>query len=554
MNSHKLLVVGLDGGTFAVIDPLIAQGRLPNLARIRAEGTAGVLRSVIPPRSAPAWITFMTGWNPGRHGVLDFWERDWRSYSSPTEGLVTTDRFAGRTFWDYAGAAGRRVGIVTVPVTYPAWPINGFMLSGYLLSPGMDEHSAYPPDLAERFGTRLLFPEAYRKGATREAVMREGPRMIRYRGQVAAQLQSEYHSELLVVVLAPTDKAQHDFWRYREPDCPPDLRERYGDVIDHHYEACDAVIGNLWEQMGAKETNVVIVSDHGGGPYPRRCLQTNYVLHKHGLLAIHEAQDDQQTIDWLRTLQFKLRGDLLHRLKIWGQRLMPKQTWRALHDRYHGTTAIDWGQTLCYRVPLQVPVEGVMVNLKGRQPQGIVEPGQEYDLVRKRVIELMSHVVDPGTGQPVVEACYLREDIFCGPFVEELPDIFLLLRPGYKGDGQLDAGLVSATTQAELERFRGNHTMDGIYMASGPTVRSGMTLRGANLIDVAPTLLYLMDIPIPEDMDGRVLAGTVREEHLRAWPVRMTAKVLPGQSSERAFTADEEREILDRLTGLGYVE
>lgn len=554
MSSHKLLVVGLDGGTFDVIDPLIAQGRLPNLARVRTEGTAGVLRSVIPPRSAPAWITFMTGWNPGRHGVLDFWERDWRSYSSPTEGLVTTDRFAGRTFWDYACAAGRRVGIVTVPVTYPAWPISGFMLSGYLLSPGMDEHSAYPPDLAERFGTRLLFPEAYRKGATREAVMREGPRMIRYRGQVAAELQSEYHNELLVVVLAPTDKAQHDFWRYREPDCPPDLKERYGDVIDHHYEACDAVIGNLWEQMGAKETNVVIVSDHGGGPYPRRCLQTNYVLHKHGLLAIHETQNDQQTLDWLRTIQFKLRGDLLHRLKTWGQRLMPTQTWRALHERYHGITAIDWGQTLCYRVPLQVPVEGIMVNLKGRQPQGIVEPGQEYDSVRKRVIELMSQVVDPETGQPVVEACYLREDIYCGPFVEELPDIFLLLRPGYKGDGQLDTGPVSATTQAELERFRGNHTMDGIFMASGPAVRSGVTLQGANLIDVAPTLLYLMDIPIPEDMDGRGLTGAIREEHLRAWPMRVTAEVLPGQSSERAFTADEEREILDRLTGLGYVE
>jgi predicted AlkP superfamily phosphohydrolase/phosphomutase len=319
MSNPRLLVVGLDGGNFDVIDPLIAQGRLPNLARIREQGSTGILRSVIPPRSAPAWITFMTGWNPGRHGALDFWERDWRLYASPNTRLITSSGFAGRTFWDYASTSGKRVGIVTVPVTYPAWPVNGFLLSGYLLSPGMDERSAYPPALGQRFGDQLRFPDAYREGSTHEAAMREGPQMIRYRGQVAARLQAEYDSELLVIVLAPVDKAQHDFWRYREPDCPPSLRERYGDVINHHYEVCDTVIGELWQQMGIEETNVVIVSDHGAGPYPRRCFQTHYVLHKHGLLATLGTEAEKSR-DWLRKLRFRMRGDLFYQLKTWGLR------------------------------------------------------------------------------------------------------------------------------------------------------------------------------------------------------------------------------------------
>jgi predicted AlkP superfamily phosphohydrolase/phosphomutase len=558
MNTHRLLIIGLDGGNLEVIDPLIAQGRLPNLARIRLQGSSGVLRSVIPPHSAPAWITFMTGWNSGRHGVFDFWERDWSAYNSPVEGLVTTDRFAGRTFWDYASANGIRTGVVTVPVTYPAWPVNGFMLSGYLLSPGMNEDSAYPSDLADRFERQLLFPEAYRKGASHEAVMREGPRMICMRGQVAAQLQDEYKSELLVVVLAPTDKAQHDFWRYREPDCPPDLKARYGDVINQHYEACDAVIGDLWDQMGEEETNVIVISDHGGGPYPRRCLHTNYALRQNGLLTPKEPRRGRRKgtdrMTWLRTLRFKLRGDIYHRLKTWGKQLLPDRAWRALQNRYQGTAAIDWEQTLCYRVELQTPAEGIIINLKGRQPKGIVEPGQEYESIRKQVAEAMTQLTDPETGQPIVEECYMREDIFSGPCVEKMPDIFLVLRQGYKSDNRLDAGLVGPTPQSELERFRGAHTMNGILMAAGPDIRGGATLRGANLIDTTPTFMYLAAMPIPEDMDGHVLTEVIREECLQTRPVHTTTDVLSGQPQERAFTADEEQEIVDRLAGLGYLE
>jgi len=549
---RRLLVVGLDGGTLDVIEPLIAQGRLPNLARIKSQGVAGPLRSVIPPRSAPAWIGFMTGWNPGRHGVLDFWQRDWRAYSAPSTRLVTSEAFAGQTVWDYAGAAGWRVGVVTVPVTYPAWPVNGFMISGYLMSPGMTPRSTFPPSLAERYGN-LNFPEAYRNGASREAVMREGPRMIRSLGQAAAELQREYDCEMLVVVLGPVDKAQHDFWRYREPDCPPDLRARYGDVIDHHYEVADEVIGGLWEQMGVGETNVVVISDHGGGPYPRRCFHTNYALYEYGLLATGEAAAPAVSVSALRALRFRLRGDLYHRLKTWGQRLLPRRTWDGLVTRYRGLASVDWERTRCYRVRLQAPAEGIIVNLKGRQPQGIVAPGAEYEAVREQVIAAMSEVTDPETGKRIVAACYRREDLFSGPFVEEMPDIFMVLCPGYKGDDRLDVGRVSPTPQEELERFRGEHTMDGILLAAGPDIRRGVHLKGANLLDVPPTLLYLLDVPVPEVMDGQVLQGMLREETLAARPMRRTSERLVGQSVAQAFTAEEEREVLDRLAGLGYL-
>jgi predicted AlkP superfamily phosphohydrolase/phosphomutase len=195
-----------------------------------------------------------------------------------------------------------------------------------------------------------------------------------------------------------------------------------------------------------------------------------------------------------------------------------------------------------------------MINLVGRQPKGIIEPGKDYESVRENVMDIMRQVIDPETNQPIIEACYRREDLFSGPFVNEMPDVFLLLRQGYKGDKRVDIGPVSPTTQAELERFRGEHTMDGIFMAAGPSIQSRATVRDANLIDLAPTLLYLMGVPIPEDMEGRVLSQAIHQEWLATSPIHRTSKTLSGYETQQRLTDEEEKEITDRLAGLGYVE
>ena len=137
----RLLLLGIDGGTWAVIDPLIRRGEMPHLAALVAQGTRATLRSTLPPQSAPAWVSLVTGQNPGRHGIFDFWARDLSKYEDGSAPLNRSTLFAGHTVWDFIGGAGLRVGVVSVPVTYPAWPVNGFLISGTPLAPGMDEQS-----------------------------------------------------------------------------------------------------------------------------------------------------------------------------------------------------------------------------------------------------------------------------------------------------------------------------------------------------------------------------------------------------------------------------
>ena len=173
--SRKLLIFGIDGATWEIIGPLVKQGELPHLATLIREGTCGQLRSTLPPQSAPAWVSLVTGQNPGRHGIFDFWTRNLREYQDPSPRLNQASTFAGQTIWDYAGMAGMRVGVVSVPVTYPAWPVNGFLISGTLLAPDVNENTAYPSELVEQYGLTLNFPDSYRYGASREQVMHEAP-------------------------------------------------------------------------------------------------------------------------------------------------------------------------------------------------------------------------------------------------------------------------------------------------------------------------------------------------------------------------------------------
>jgi len=140
----RVFVVGLDGATFDLIRPWAAAGHLPSLARLMQEGVHGELMSTLPPVTSPAWPSFMTGMNPGKHGVFDFIRRRPGGFD-----MVNASHIAAKTLWQLLSEAGRRVGVIAVPVTYPPCPVNGFMISD-ILSPRHAE-IAYPPGLLRRY-------------------------------------------------------------------------------------------------------------------------------------------------------------------------------------------------------------------------------------------------------------------------------------------------------------------------------------------------------------------------------------------------------------------
>ena len=202
MRPQRVLIIGLDGGTFDLIQPWARQGYLPNLRRLLEEGTSTELLSTFPPVTSPAWPSFMTGMNPGKHSVFDFIRARSTGYD-----MVNSTSIQQPTLWDHLSAAGFRVGVMNVPVTYPPRPINGFIITG-LLSPNQG-NICYPPDLIRRYepslGRYWVTPEVQYKRSDPEPFLAELRAITETHGRYAQALLEGEAWDVLMVVFGATD-------------------------------------------------------------------------------------------------------------------------------------------------------------------------------------------------------------------------------------------------------------------------------------------------------------------------------------------------------------
>ena len=236
-------------------------------------------------------------------------------------------------------------------------------------------------------------------------------------------------------------------------------------------------------------------------------------------------------------------------LRRWVGRMARVTLGRQLDRRL--TPPIDWSRTQA--VSGSPATEGIFVNLKGREPQGIVEPGAPYEALRERLMAELAALRDPETGEPILHAVYRREALYEGPFLDLLPDVVFDL-----GDGPYLASDASAAAQV-LERLpegflQGRHRSTGIFVASGPGIREGERLEGARIVDVAPTVLYALGLPIPEDMDGHPLLEIFAEGYRAANPVQYASPTLIDEDApDQTYDDEDAAEMERRLRGLGYV-
>lgn len=562
----KVLVIGLDGATPELLERWTAEGKLPHLGGMIAQGVYGTLRSTYPPISPAAWTSFATGMNPGKHGTYDFRDYDPRRYGCFADTIVDSRPMIGRTIWDRVGASGRKVGVVTVPVTYPAWRVNGFMVSGYP-TPDAAKSFTYPPDLGGRIPP-LTEDSSFFKSAAQSAVLDELIRVTRLRTEVSLDELRKDDYALFVMVIGATDRAHHDWWKHIDPTHPaydPAEAERYGDYILRVYQCADECIGQFLASAD-EDTTVIIMSDHGGMAHPRSYFNTNAWLATLGLLApVGRNERPQRALMSMVKRQYKARVRSLPYLER-VYRKLPARLKRFATEfdsrAMMNTDAVDWSQTRAYRFPMYPPVEGVEINVIGRQPSGCVQPGDEYEALRTRILEEARSLRDPQTGEPVVVEAYRREELYSGEYIETAPDLILVTRDCYKGGTGLDR-LVDPVPLEVLAKLSGVHRMDGILVAQGPRVRSHTTLEGARIIDVAPTILTLLDMDVPSEMDGKVLTD------LCDVPARAEATPRPAESPVPVpvpadtsaenedllygYTPEEEESVRVKLEALGYL-
>jgi len=544
----QVLVIGLDGVTFDLIEPWAEAGHLPNLARLMAEGSWGRIRSTIPPNSAPAWSTFATGILPGRHGIYYFVgpSRD-NKYFRP----VSAESIHGRTLWELIGEQGRRVGMLNVPMTYPPRPVNGYMIAG-MLSP--DARSAFwPPELYEevvhRCGDYVLRVAPQQD---RRAFLEKLLAGMEYRCKVAEYLMEHHPVDFFMVVFRMIDTVMHRYWADMDSHHP--LHASLGnsaipDAILSGYRLLDEAVGRLVAKAGSDIT-VFLMSDHGfRAEY--RCFAVNKWLRDRGLLTLRRG----------RVTLLSMIGEWTERLHLeMALKAVAKRMLRRLGEgeRYEPMLyqAVDWPRT---RVVFG-PTLGFNINLRGRDFWGVVPPS-EYEALRDRLIEELKAVRDPKTGLPVVAEVYRREEIYEGEALDLAPDLIPEMaeyttngrRWGF-GPAKSLGGLAGwRDFTLPSRRITATHASEGIFIAHGPHIQNG-EVNGLHIADMAPTALYAMGLAIHSAMDGQVRTELFDPQYVAAHPVQYEDMDVAAAGKIGQVMSDEHERVLEeRLRDLGYL-
>lgn len=546
MKPSHVFIIGLDGATFDLVRPWMIAGHLPNLARLHIQGVSGELQSTIHPITGAAWPSFMTGANQGQHSVYDFVRRRPGTYELE---LMYGSHIAVPTLFELVGQVGLPVISLNVPITYPPRPINGVLVSGLFAQPGPD--IAHPRSVyAELYALEndYIISPAYNAYARdpRQDYLQQLRRMTQIHLRAMQHLLATRTWQLGMVVFTATDLAQHAFWADMEAGQGP-----FAGAILDIYRQVDAAVGDLLAKLPS-ETLVIVMSDHGAGPLDS-FVQLNRWLYQEGFLQFRPARTSWPArlvrtawAAWRRGLPPKIIGAIRARA---GKR------YNQVRDQMESTlfsTRIDWART---RVFALGACGNLFVNVKGREPNGVVEPGAEYDQVCAAVTARLLELADPLTGQKLVAQVLRGQEVYSGPHVHNAPDLVIIWKDyRYWGRGRYDFDDPEVFRRRPKWDFSElpltcTHRMNGLVFFVGPNVRHASTLTGARIVDVTPTVLAALGLPIPDYMDGRVLTDVF----MTPPAVTTSAQISGVQTADSGYTADEAAEIEEHLKSLGYL-
>jgi predicted AlkP superfamily phosphohydrolase/phosphomutase len=537
---NRVLLLGLDGMTYSVLEPAFEAGHMPVFKRLLERGASGVLTSTVPPYTPPGWTSIFTGVNPGKHGIFGFTLGNVQS----SKGLVSLDRVTAPAIWNAANAQGVRTGLFNIPMTYPAPAVDGFAVSGMLTPEGggkTPESFTHPDALSAEIagvvpGYEIDIEVDYEQDWKSTAIIeRLSANLDKKRRALAHLMERHQDMGMLFGVLEAPDRLMHVHYKYIDPrqehfgrpEAAP-IRERAWAFFDE----MDAMIGDMLAWAG-NDGFVVTMSDHGFGPKDKS-VNVNLALREWGLLSIGGAGAVTKSAG-VRTLARKAK------------KVLPKSVWQKAKGA--AQSSIDWSRTKAFSAP--IPQQGIYVNLQGREPHGIV-PESEYESVRDEIVERFSSLIDPDDGKPVLGRIYRREEVLSGPQAVDAPDLFPVCR---EYSYELSDGLYSPRVLDDYRALpRGFHHMDGIFGIAGPGIepRSGLK---ASLYDIMPTALYLAGLKVPE-VDGRVLTEWLPPSMVESRPPVVEAMDLPlaGSGAEASpYSAEDEAAIEESLRNLGYL-
>ncbi len=538
-NLKRVLLIGLDGATFDVLGPLMDKGVMPEFKDLVDNGTSGPLESTRPPITPAAWTTFMTGKGPGKHGIVDFLRYDPHKNQLSFNDNKKISKKA-KTIWQILSDKQYKVGSIHVPMTFPPEEVNGFMISGFDTPQG--ETFTYPVELQEEILAK--YPDySHEKKWKRKATggdelfaenldyicrsFERGYDLARFCGE-------KYGWDVMMVLFKFVDNLQHKAWRYIDERTKHKYPER-AKLTEQCWAKLDVVIGKLKALAKEHGADIIVMSDHGHGSLDGKA-QPNLLLSQWGYLSLRSQLAKAKT----------RAATLMRRFTRPSFAEQAGQSSSLDHD-----LAIDWSQTRA--CVLHAGVYGFLyLNLKGRQPQGIVDPSDFEKLraeIQGRLLAATCRDRD-GKEMRIFEDVFITEELY--EFDREdhdwMPDLLLAPTDGLAVVKKIRGN--SPVRWVPFNRLEGTHRLDGVFAAFGPGIEMGKKTR-AHLADIAPSILAGLGEPVPKDMDGQVLRDVFKEQVKVEYEPPQERKV---DETAPVLTKEQMEEVAQRLGDLGYLE
>ncbi len=530
----KILIIGIDGGSWDIFEPVMEQGHMPHLKALRDGGVSGILASTRPPTTAPAWATLMTGVQPGKHRVLGFESYD---CGKETIHLSNSHSIACETMWSYLGRQDFKVASLNMPMTYPPFEVNGVMVSGFGC-PGTQAAFTYPAALKDEVLREIPNYEILMGWKLKDTGHDESK--LTYSVDKALQcyeaesklynyISEEHGWDVLLLQTHEIDRFLHFFLSQVQPETWRTGKE-HPEVV-RFFKRLDELIGNMCRRTDPGQDIVAVLSDHGHGAHCST-VKPNKLLYEWGYLRTRYA---------LGRILYRLRKDIANLKK--GDRSR-RQSGMNLADMLK----INWAGTRAYVA--HVNHHGFLfVNLKNRQKNGIVEPGKEYDQLLGELQERFRGVTDPQTGEAIYEQVATPEEFF-GVTVEDrgfFGDLILVPKENYWHKRTL-RGNDFIERPAPNDGF---HHPRGMLLLHGANIKPNMLL-DADIADVVPTIYAALGVPLPANLDGRVLLEAfVNPPEIKNTGETISCKTLRQESH---FDNEDEALIAERLSDMGYLQ
>jgi len=534
---REALVIGLDGATWDILRPAIDQGYLPTLESMIDDGFHGDMESTLPPITPVAWTSFMTGVNPGKHGISGFAQPSYNGNEYKFS-LNDSQDISTNTIWEYLSERGRSIVSLNLPMTYPPFEVNGALISG-LMTPNERQQFTHPPELQDELLKQDFKPfikhvagklsGCESKDEYRQRVD-EMCKLVEKKFGQAYYIDDQQDWDVFFMQIQETDAIQHFLMGFYEEGHGWYDEEMTEYIYENFYGVIDQRLGEMIETVG-EDALTIVLSDHGFQTCDRVVYLGNWL------------RDEGFAEPSTKGVLYKSTIDTIKKLDILGLRRHLKSGRKIAKQKESFT--VDWSKS-----------DAISIGAGNNPiaPIYILAEGDRRDNIQDKLVQELKEFTDPKTGERVVEEVIIGDDVYSGRYSDEMPDVLIKGRPGYTFRTTFHSEDPTIVDLLEKTDRPGVHHRSGMFMGTSPDTKSGGYQVNGDLIDLFPTLVYYLGEPIPNYLDGTVLdifTDEFRNEVEEKW-----SEIPSDRDAEisHVYSEEDEEDLKDTLSQLGYID